>query len=67
MTKTNFLPFGESFSVYDDFYINSNEVFRKRGALITMHMTVDTNQYVEEEEPSLWALNGSLFYHKKSL
>lgn len=50
MTKTNFLPFGESFSVYDDFYINSNEVFSKRGALITMHMTVDTNQYVEEEE-----------------
>ncbi len=50
MTKTNFLPFGESFSVYDDFYINSNEVFSKKGALITIHMTVDTNKYVEEEE-----------------
>ena len=53
MTKTNFLPFGESFSVYDDFYINSEEVFSKKGALITIHITLDTNQYVEEEEPQL--------------
>ncbi len=53
MTKTNFLPFGESFSVYDDFYINSEEVFSKKGAFITIYMTVDTNQYVEEEEVQL--------------
>ena len=53
MTKTNFLPFGESFSVYDDFYINSEEVFSKKGAFVTMRMTIDTNQYVEEEEQQL--------------
>lgn len=57
MTKTNFLPFSESFSVYDDFYINSEEVFSKRGAFITIHMIVETNQYVEEEEIQVQPIN----------
>jgi hypothetical protein len=41
LLKTDFLPFNERYSSYDTFYINSDEVFSKRGAYITVQMTID--------------------------
>lgn len=41
LTKKEFLPFGETFSVYDDFYINCNYAFTKKGALVHLNFEMD--------------------------
>lgn len=37
----DFLPFGERFSPYDDFYIASDVAFSKRGATVTLDFSVE--------------------------
>ncbi|MDD3569602.1 MAG: baseplate J/gp47 family protein [Lachnospiraceae bacterium] len=36
LPKKDFVPFGEKFSAYDDFYINCNQAFTKRGAWVNL-------------------------------
>ena len=57
LTKYDFLPFGEKFSIYDDFYILSNQVFGKKGAMIFIEMELDyifTEFELLEAPPVKW-------------
>ncbi len=36
LTRTNFLPFGEHFAIYDDFYLGSQEALTKKGAQVNL-------------------------------
>lgn len=51
--KEEFFPFGEGFSNYNEVYFSSDEVFGKKGAVITMAFNVDFMKipldYVDED------------------
>lgn len=49
LTKECFFPFGERFSIYDDFYINCMQVFGKKGATITICMDMISIESVAME------------------
>ncbi len=49
LTKNDFLPFGSIFSPYDDFYINCDKAFSKKGAYISINFEV-SYQAVEAQE-----------------
>ncbi len=53
LTKENFLPFGDKFSSYDDFYINSTEVFTKKGAVVSLEFIMDLGKSEIEQEVNL--------------
>ncbi|KAB2951948.1 hypothetical protein F9B85_10340 [Heliorestis acidaminivorans] len=41
----NILPFGENFTVYDDFYIGCEEVLTKKGSSVTMNFRLTTKRF----------------------
>ncbi|NLK38427.1 MAG: hypothetical protein GX299_10170 [Epulopiscium sp.] len=49
LAKKNFTPFGEKFSVYDDFYINCNQAFTKRGAWVNLTFSFGEMEEFAEE------------------
>lgn len=49
LVKENFFPFGERFSIYDDFYINCDKAFTQSGALVSIHMNITYEMIMVEE------------------
>lgn len=46
--RSNFYPFGERFSQYNTFYIGSDEVFSKKGAGISIEISIDFQKVKQE-------------------
>ncbi len=60
LENKNFLPFGENFAVYDDFYIACEEAFTKKGAHVQLSFDLAFKRYLPpltgEEEAINWKL-----------
>lgn len=60
LSNKSFLPFGENYAIYDDFYIGSEETFTKKGARITISFDLAFKQFLPlismEEEGIKWKL-----------
>ena len=60
LNNSNYLPFGENFSVYDDFCIGSEEAFTKKGSIINISFDLSFESFLPyvmfEEEEKEWNL-----------
>ena len=64
--KNHFYAFGESPSVYDNMYIESNAVFSKKGAVITLNFNLGFDEIDNGEIPEP-VIPNKLFVRKKSI